>query len=68
MHSAIAHGLNPRAYLHAVVKKLIARHPRQRLHELLPDAMLAADPDLSDAPRATEATKPSFLELDTAAA
>lgn len=68
VHSAIAHGLNPRAYLHAVVKKLIARHPRQRLHELLPDAMLVADPDLADAPRTTETSKPSVLELDPVAA
>jgi transposase len=48
MHSAIAHGLNARAYLHAVVRKLVARHPRQRLHELLPDAMLRSNPELAD--------------------
>jgi transposase len=48
MHTAIAHGLNARAYLHAVVRKLVARHPRQRLDELLPDAMLRSNPELAD--------------------
>jgi transposase len=48
VHTAIAHGVNPRAYLHAVVAKLIARHPHQRLDELLPDAMLRSHPEIAD--------------------
>ena len=48
VHTAIAHGVNARAYLHAVVAKLIARHPRQRLDELLPDAMLRSHPEIAD--------------------
>lgn len=44
--TALAQGLNPRAYLHAIVAKLIAGHPHTRLDELLPDAMGAADPSL----------------------
>jgi len=48
MQTALAHGVNPRAYLHAVVAKLIAGHPHTRLDELLPDAMLSAQPELAD--------------------
>jgi transposase len=48
LHTALAHGVNPRAYLHAVVAKLIAGHPHTRLDDLLPDAMLAAHPELAD--------------------
>ena len=44
--TALAHGLNPRAYLHAVVAKLIGGHSHTRLDELLPDAMSVADPAL----------------------
>ncbi len=44
--TALAHGLNPRAYLHAVVAKLIGGHSHTRLDELLPDAMGVADPAL----------------------
>jgi len=51
-HSALAQGLNPRAYLHAVVAKLIAGHPHTKLDELLPDAMLRAQPELADPLRA----------------
>jgi transposase len=53
VHSALAHGLNPRAYLHAIVPRLIANHSHTRLDELLPDAMLLARPDLADPLRAT---------------
>ena len=45
--TALAHGLNPRAYLHAVVAKLIAGHPHTRLDELLPDAMGVSDPAIA---------------------
>ena len=52
MQTALAHGVNPRAYLHAVVARLIAGHSHTRLDELLPDAMLRAHPDLADPLRA----------------
>lgn len=45
--TALAQGLNPRAYLHAVAAKLIAGHPHTRLDELLPDAMRVSDPALA---------------------
>lgn len=45
-YTALAQGLNPRAYLHAVAAKLLAGHPHTRLDELLPDAMREADPSL----------------------
>ncbi|HMV68239.1 MAG TPA: IS66 family transposase [Myxococcota bacterium] len=47
-HSALAQGLDPRAYLHAVAKALIGGHPHTRLDELLPDAMLRAHPELAN--------------------
>lgn len=47
-HSALAQGLDPRAYLHAVAKALIAGHPHTRLDELLPDAMQRAHPELAN--------------------
>ncbi|MEI8257503.1 MAG: transposase, partial [Deltaproteobacteria bacterium] len=56
MHTALAHGLNPRAYLHAVVGKLIAGHSHTRLDELLPDAMVVAHPEIADPLRADRAT------------
>lgn len=52
MQTALAHGVNPRAYLHAIVARLIAGHPHTRLDELLPDAMLRAQPELTDPLRA----------------
>lgn len=48
VHTAMAHGLNPRAYLAAVIERLRAGHPAARLDELLPDAMLRANPALAD--------------------
>ncbi len=47
-HTALAHGLNPRAYLHAVVKALIHGHPHNQLDALLPDAMRSTNPELAD--------------------
>jgi len=55
-HTAIAHGLDPRAYLHAVVRRVIAGHPSTRLDELLPDAMLRDDPKLIDRARKPSAS------------
>jgi hypothetical protein len=38
--TCLAHGLNPRAYLHFVLHKLVMeRWPNKRLHELLPDVV-----------------------------
>lgn len=58
-HTALAHGSNPRAYLHAVVAKLIAGHLHTRLDDLLPpDAMLRArSPELAD-PLRSKAEEP----------
>jgi len=52
MQTALAHGVNPRSYLHAIVAKLLAGHPQTRLDELLPDAMRRAQPELADPLRA----------------
>ena len=43
-----SHGLDPRAYLHAVAKALIGGHSHTKLDELLPDAMLRAHPELAN--------------------
>ena len=56
VHTALAQGLEPRAYLHAVVRKLIAGHPHTKLDELLPDAMRGAHPELVDPLRAARAS------------
>lgn len=48
VHTAMAHGLNPRVYLAAVIERLRAGHPAARLDELMPDAMLRANPALAD--------------------
>jgi len=58
-HTALAQGLTPRAYLHAVVAKLLAGHLHTRLDELLPDAMLRAHPELADPLRARPPTPPA---------
>gem|GEM_PF-581450 len=47
-HTALAHGLDPRAYLHAVAKALVGGHSHTKLDELLPDAMLRAHPELAN--------------------
>lgn len=62
MQTALAHGVNPRAYLHAIVARLIAGHPHTRLDELLPDAMLRAQPELADPLRA-KAPSTATIEL-----
>lgn len=68
-HTALAHGLNPRAYLHAVVAKLIAGHPHTQLDALLPDAMLRAQPELADPLRARpSASTPSARPAEPRAA
>jgi len=47
-HTALAHGLDPRADLHAVAKALIGGHSHTKLDERLPDAMLRAHPELAN--------------------
>lgn len=64
MQTALAHGVNPRAYLNAIIMKLIAGHSHTRLDELLPDAMLQAQPGLAD-PLKVKA--PSAVAMDLAA-
>ena len=44
--TAIAHDVNPRAYLHVVAKLLVDGWPHTRLRELLPDRILALHPEL----------------------
>lgn len=44
--TAIAHDVNPRAYLHVVTKLIVAGWPHAQLRELLPDRVLASHPDL----------------------
>lgn len=44
--SAIAHDVNPRAYLHLVTKLVVHGWPNAKLRELLPDRILATHPEL----------------------
>ena len=44
--TCIAHDVEPRAYLHRVIKLIVNGWPQSKLRELLPDRMLATDPDL----------------------
>lgn len=64
VQTALAQGVNPRAYLQAIVAKLIAGHLQTRLDELLPDAMLLAHPELAD-PLKVKA--PDAVTMDLAA-
>lgn len=44
--TCIAHDVNPRAYLHLVIKLIVHGWPQAKLRDLLPDRMLAAHPEL----------------------
>jgi transposase len=44
--TCIAHDVNPRAYLHLVVHRIVHGWPNDKLRDLLPDRMLAEHPDL----------------------
>jgi transposase len=44
--TCVAHGVNPRAYLHLVTKLIVNRWPHAKLRELLPDRLAVAYPDL----------------------
>jgi hypothetical protein len=44
--TAIAHDLNPRAYIHLVLRLIVNGWPRAHIRDLLPDRILAAHPEL----------------------
>jgi hypothetical protein len=44
--TCIAHDVNPRAYLHQVVHRIVHGWPQSKLRDLLPDRMLVAHPEL----------------------
>lgn len=44
--TCVAHGVNPRAYLHLVAKLIINGWPQAKLRDLLPDRLVASYPDL----------------------
>jgi transposase len=44
--TAIAHEIDPRAYLHRVVQLLLGAWPQSRLRDLLPDRIVALHPEL----------------------
>jgi transposase len=44
--TAIAHDINPRAYLHLVTKLIVNGWPQAHVRDLLPDRILAAHPEL----------------------
>jgi hypothetical protein len=44
--TSIAHGLDPRGYLHEVVRRLIAGWKQSRLEELLPERLAESCPSL----------------------
>jgi transposase len=45
--TCVAHGVNPRAYLHLVTKLIINGWPKAKLRDLLPDRLAIAHPDLA---------------------
>ncbi len=44
--TCVAHGVNPRAYLHLVTNLIINGWPHAKLRDLLPDRLAVAHPDL----------------------
>lgn len=65
--TAISHDVNPRAYLHLVVRKIVDGWPQSQLRELLPDRMLATHPQLfigeqSELDDVTHSTPPALSE------
>jgi hypothetical protein len=44
--TAIAHDINPRAYVHLVTKLIVNGWPQAHVRDLLPDRILAAHPEL----------------------
>lgn len=45
--TCIAHDVNPRAYLHLVVRLILGGWPQSRLRDLLPDRIVLAHPELA---------------------
>jgi len=44
--TCVAHGINPRAYLHLVINLIVNRWPHSKLRDLLPDRVAVSHPDL----------------------
>ena len=44
--TCVAHGINPRAYLHLVTNLIVKHWPQAKLRDLLPDRIAIAHPDL----------------------
>jgi hypothetical protein len=44
--TCVAHGINPRAYLHLVINLIVNRWPQAKLCDLLPDRVAISHPDL----------------------
>ena len=44
--TCVAHGVNPRAYLHLITKLIVAGWPQAKLRELLPDRLAVTRPEL----------------------
>jgi len=42
----VAHGINPRAYLHLVINLIMNRWPQAKLRDLLPDRLAVTHPEL----------------------
>jgi transposase len=53
--SCVAHGVNPRAYLHLVVKLIVNGWPQAKLRDLLPGRLALAHPELRVLDATTEA-------------
>jgi transposase len=60
--TAIAHDVNPRAYLHVVSKLIVNGWPQAKLRDLLPDRLLASHPELyvGDAPELSPPAVPAL--------
>src|SRR5262249_8252529 len=61
--TCIAHDVNPRAYLHLVINRIVQGWPQAKLRELLPDRMLIAHPELFIGPPDMLPTAPTAPAL-----
>jgi transposase len=59
--TAISHHVNPRAYLHLVVREIVQGFPRSKLRELLPDRMAVSHPQLFIGRQGLESINHSIL-------
>jgi transposase len=64
--TCVAHGINPRAYLHLVTKLLINGWPQSRLRDLLPDRITREHPQLR-APPSARPPRQQFARVDVRA-